>query len=50
MQLIAIFPQTEIGADPVPVRDFAHAAEGLGYEHLLIFDYVLEADPSKRVR
>ncbi|PKB83739.1 MAG: LLM class F420-dependent oxidoreductase [SAR202 cluster bacterium Io17-Chloro-G9] len=48
MQLGAIFPQTEIGADPVGVRDFAQAAEAMGYEHLLVFDHVLGADPSKR--
>ena len=48
MQLGAIFPQTEIGADPVAVRDFAQAAEALGYEHLLVFDHVLGADASKR--
>ena len=48
MQLGAIFPQTEIGADPVAVRDFAQAAEALGYEHLLVFDHVLGADATKR--
>ena len=48
MQLGAIFPQTEIGADPAAVRDFAQAAEAMGYEHLLVFDHVLGADPSKR--
>ena len=48
MQLGAIFPQTEIGADPAGVRDFAQAAESLGYEHLLVFDHVLGADASKR--
>ena len=48
MQLGAIFPQTEIGSDPVAVRDFAQAAEGLGYEHLLVFDHVLGADTSVR--
>ena len=48
MQLGAIFPQTEIGADPAGVRDFAQAAEDLGYEHLLVFDHVLGADASKR--
>ncbi len=50
MQLGAIFPQTEIGADPGAVRDFAQAAESLGYEHLLVFDHVLGADASKRER
>ncbi len=48
MQLGAIFPQTEIGADPGAVRDFAQAAEALGYDHLLVFDHVLGADAGKR--
>ena len=47
MRLGAIFPQTEIGADPAGVRDFAQAAESLGYEHLLVFDHVLGADASQ---
>ena len=47
MQLGAILPQTEIGADPAGVRDFAQAAESLGYQHLLVFDHVLGADASK---
>ena len=46
MRLGAIFPQTEIGADPVGVRDFVQAAESMGYQHLLVFDHVLGADPS----
>ena len=48
MQLGAIFPQTEIGADPIAVKDFAQAAEALGYEHLLVFDHVLGADHTQR--
>ena len=48
MQTGAIFPQTEIGADPVAVRDFAQAAEEMGYEHLLVFDHILGADASQR--
>jgi probable F420-dependent oxidoreductase len=44
MQLGVIFPQTEIGADPVGVRDFVQAAEDLGYAHLIVFDHVLGAD------
>jgi probable F420-dependent oxidoreductase len=47
MRLGAIFPQTEIGADPAGVRDFAQATESLGYQHLLVFDHVLGADASK---
>src|SRR5438876_9867908 len=48
MQIGVTFPQTEIGADPVAIRDYAQAAEGLGYSHLLAFDHVLGADPAHR--
>jgi probable F420-dependent oxidoreductase len=48
MQVGVTFPQTEIGADPKAIRDYAQAAEGLGYEHLLAYDHVLGADPSNR--
>ena len=43
-----VFPQIEIGADPVGCRDFAQAAEGLGFDGLMVFDHVLGADPSVR--
>ena len=46
MQIGAVFPQTEIGADAGAVRAFAEAAEGLGYRHLLAYDHVLGADPA----
>ncbi len=45
MQIGAIFPQTEIGSDPGAVREYALAAEELGYSHLFIADHVLGADP-----
>jgi probable F420-dependent oxidoreductase len=48
MQVGVVFPQTEIGADPGAVREFAQAAEELGYKHILAFDHVLGADPSAR--
>ena len=48
MQVGVTFPQTEIGADPKVIRDYAQAAEDLGYEHLLAYDHVLGADPSNR--
>ena len=48
MQVGVTFPQTEIGADPGTIRDYAQAAEDLGYEHLLAYDHVLGADPSNR--
>ena len=48
MQLGVVFPQTEIGADPAIVRDYAQAAEQLGYAHLLVYDHVLGADPQRQ--
>src|SRR5437588_7406144 len=44
MELGVIFPQTEIGAEPSAVRDFAQAAEDLGYSFMAIFDHVLGAN------
>jgi probable F420-dependent oxidoreductase len=41
------FPQTEIGDDPLKVRDFAQAVEELGYAFLLPFDHVLGANPDR---
>jgi probable F420-dependent oxidoreductase len=41
MRLGVVFPQTEIGNDPAVVRDYAQAAESLGYAHILAFDHVL---------
>jgi len=43
-----VFPQTEIGPDPGAVREFAQAAQELGYDHLLAYDHVLGADVSQR--
>ena len=48
MRIGAIFPQTEIGADPVAVRDWAQAVEGMGYSHILAFDHVLGASTATR--
>ncbi len=48
MQLGVTFPQTEIGAEPAVIRDYAQAIEGLGYKHLVVFDHVLGADPTNR--
>src|SRR6266567_5729783 len=48
MQVGVTFPQTEIGADPGAIRDYAQAVEGLGYKHLVVFDHVLGADPTNR--
>lgn len=37
------FPQKDIGNDPAIIRDFAQAAEELGFERLTIIDHVLAA-------
>lgn len=47
MRIGAVFPQTEIGADPAAIRDYAQAVEELGYTHLLAFDHVLGANPDR---
>ncbi len=47
MHIGVTFPQTEIGADPIVIRDYAQAAEALGYHHLVAFDHVLGGDPTK---
>jgi probable F420-dependent oxidoreductase len=46
MKVGVVFPQTEIGADPGGVREFAQATQELGYDHLLAYDHVLGADVS----
>jgi probable F420-dependent oxidoreductase len=43
VKLGAIFPTTEIGRDPVAIRDWAQAAEQLGYDHMVVYDHVLGA-------
>jgi len=48
MQVGVTFPQTEIGADLVVIRDYAQAVEELGYNHLVVLDHVLGADPTNR--
>jgi probable F420-dependent oxidoreductase len=47
MQVGAVFPQLEIGADPDAVAEYARTIERLGYDHLVIFDHVLGADSSR---
>jgi probable F420-dependent oxidoreductase len=48
MRYGVVFPQTEIGKDPAAIRDFAQAAEELGYHHLLAYDHVVGANPASR--
>ena len=44
MKLGAVFPTTQIGTDPGAAREYAQAAEELGYDYLVIFDHVLGVD------
>lgn len=39
-----IFPQLEIEADAVAIKDFAQAIEALGFSHLVAYDHVVGAD------
>ena len=43
MQISAWFPTRDIGTDPVRVRDWAQAAEELGYDHIEVPDHVFGA-------
>lgn len=45
MRIGVQFPTTEIGTDIAGIRDFAQAAEDLGYDHIRILDHVLGANP-----
>ena len=48
MKIGVVFPQTEIGADPAVVRDYAQTVEGVGYSHILAYDHVVGADITNR--
>jgi probable F420-dependent oxidoreductase len=43
MQLNAFFPTRDIGTDPVKIRDWAQAAEDLGYAYIEVPDHVFGA-------
>ena len=43
MQLNAFFPTRHIGSDPAKIRDWAQAAEDLGYAHIEVPDHVFGA-------
>jgi probable F420-dependent oxidoreductase len=49
MKFGVTFPQTEIGTDPVAIRDFAQAAEGAGFDYLVTYDHILGAHPDRFV-
>ena len=43
MQLNAMFPTRDIGTDPAKIRDWAQAAEDLGYAYIEVPDHVFGA-------
>jgi probable F420-dependent oxidoreductase len=43
MQIGVVYPQTELGGDPIAVRRIGRAVEDLGFDHLLAYDHVLGA-------
>ena len=50
MQIGVVYPQTELRGDPTAVKQFATAAEDLGFDHLLAYDHVLGAVHADRAR
>ena len=46
MQIGASIPVADIGTGPAVLRDYAQAAEELGYAHLVAPDHVLGASPA----
>jgi probable F420-dependent oxidoreductase len=46
MQLGASLPVVDIGTGPAVIRDYAQAAEGIGYDYLVAPDHVLGANPA----
>jgi probable F420-dependent oxidoreductase len=48
MKVGVVYPQIELGGDTGAVKAFAQAAEGLGYDHVVIYDHVLGAQHAGR--
>ncbi len=47
MRIGAVFPQLEIGNDPAQIKEYAQAAEAMGYAHLVAYDHVVGAHPER---
>lgn len=47
MNIGVIYPQTEYPTDPGAVREYAQAAESLGYSHIAAYEHVLGANPDR---
>jgi probable F420-dependent oxidoreductase len=48
MRCGVVYPQVELNGDIGAVKAFAAAAEGLGYDHLIMYDHVLGAEHADR--
>ena len=48
MRVGVVFPQTEIGSDPEVIKEYAQAAEQLGFRHILAYDHVIGANLASR--
>ncbi len=48
VQVGALFPQVEIGADPTQIKAWAQAVEDLGYSHIAAYEHVLGAERARR--
>jgi probable F420-dependent oxidoreductase len=47
MKYGVVFPQLEIGNDPLVIRDYVQGIEGLGFDYLLAYDHVIGANPNR---
>ena len=48
MQLGVTLPQTEMGTDPMAIKDYVQAVEELGYAHINSLDHVIGANTASR--
>ncbi len=39
MKTGGVFPQADIDADPVAIRDYVQGVEALGYAHMMAYDH-----------
>ncbi len=47
MKIGVVFPQIEFSPDPIAVRDYALAVEGMGFTHMHAYDHILGANPER---
>jgi alkanesulfonate monooxygenase SsuD/methylene tetrahydromethanopterin reductase-like flavin-dependent oxidoreductase (luciferase family) len=46
MRIAVSFPHQAIGTDPLAIRDWAQAADALGFDHVVVYEHVLGPDPA----